>query len=250
MGFEQYQDMTKFRFTAIAALACILFNSCLKGSFYYSGYVNFANVVNETTLAGDGGVTYNVTENSSSKEFKSLDRIFLNCDLVAPMNGDNTQGYTQDIKVNEFHAVQVMKVATLDNQTITKVDSLRILYRSWTVNKDDAEYFNLYVEYPGIKGNKTEHKIELVYEPQTEKAKEYYFYLYHDAGDDIWTKDMDEEDREAKGQYCSFRVEEIVGDIEYDNSTKFWILPARGKKSGESDSQGTALSLKSRKAEL
>ena len=44
--------------------------------------MNFANVVNETTLAGDGGVTYNVLENASAKEFKSLKRIFLNCDLL------------------------------------------------------------------------------------------------------------------------------------------------------------------------
>lgn len=238
-------NMKKFKFIVLVALSLILLNSCLKSSFYYSGYMTFANVVNETTLAGDGGVTYNVLENASSKEFKSLERIFLNCDLLAAMDED----YSQDIKVNNFYEVQLQKLLIPESQTVTKADSLGILYRSWTVNKDEAQYFNLYVEFPCIKGNDTEHKIELVYEAQTEKSNEYFFYLYHDAGDDVWTKDVKEEDREVKGQYVSFRVEEIIGDIKYDGNTKFWILPASQKETPEVSPQGCILSLKSRKAE-
>lgn len=237
--------MKKFKFIVLVALSLSLLNSCLKGSFYYSGYMTFANVVNETTLAGDGGVTYNVLENASAKELKSLERIFLNCDLLAAMD----ENYSQDIKVNNFYEVQLQKLLTPESQTVTKADSLGIRYRSWTVNKDDAQYFNLYVEFPCIKGNDTEHKIELVYEAQTEKSNEYFFYLYHDAGDDVWTKDVKEEDREVKGQYVSFRVEEIIGDIEYDGNTKFWILPASQKETPEVSPQGCILSLKSRKAE-
>lgn len=246
--FEDYIktiNMKKFKFIVLVALSLSLLNSCLKGSFYYSGYMTFANVVNETTLAGDGGVTYNVLENASSKEFKDLERIFLNCDLLAVMD----ENYSQDIKVNNFYEVQLQKLLTPESQTVTKADSLGILYRSWTVNKDEAQYFNLYVEFPCIKGNDTEHKIELVYEAQTEKSNEYFFYLYHDAGDDVWTKDVKEEDREVKGQYVSFRVEEIIGDIEYDGNTKFWILPASQKETPEVSPQGCILSLKSRKAE-
>ena len=238
-------NMKKFKFIVLVALSLILLNSCLKSSFYYSGYMTFANVVNETTLAGDGGVTYNVLENASSKEFKSLERIFLNCDLLAAMD----ENYSQNIKVNNFYEVQLQKLVTPESQTVTKADSLGILYRSWTVNKDEAQYFNLYVEFPCIKGNDTEHKIELVYEAQTEKSNEYFFYLYHDAGDDVWTKDVKEEDREVKGQYVSFRVEEIIGDIEYNGNTKFWILPASKKETPEVSPQGCILSLKSRKAE-
>ena len=237
--------MKKFKLIVLVALSLSLLNTSLKGSFYYSGYMTFANVVNETSLAGDGGVTYNVLENASAKELKSLERIFLNCDLLAAMD----ENYSQDIKVNNFYEVQLQKLLTPESQTVTKADSLGILYRSWTVNKDDAQYFNLYVEFPCIKGNDTEHKIELVYEAQTEKSNEYFFYLYHDAGDDVWTKDVKEEDREVKGQYVSFRVEEIIGDIEYDGNTKFWILPASQKETPEVSPQGCILSLKSRKAE-
>ena len=70
--------------------------------------MNFANVVNETTLAGDGGVTYNVLENASAKEFKSLKRIFLNCDLLEAMD----ENYIQNIKVNNFYEVQLQNLLT------------------------------------------------------------------------------------------------------------------------------------------
>lgn len=236
--------MTKLRFTAIAALACILLNSCLKSSYYYSGYINFANVANETTLDADGGITYNVVENASTKSFKDMQRIFINCDLLAIVNED----YTQDIKINDFYEVQLMKLSSLETQTVAKADSLGILYRSWTMNKNEAQYFNLYVEFPGLKGNKTEHKIDLVYEPQTNNEKEFYFYLYHDASDDVWSKDTAEDDKEIKGKYVSFRVEEIVKDLEYDASTKFFILPARDKEK-PSQTARTALSLSSLKME-
>ena len=62
--------MKKFKFIVLVALSLSLLNSCLKGSFYYSGYMTFANVVNETTLACDGGGTYNVLENASAKELE------------------------------------------------------------------------------------------------------------------------------------------------------------------------------------
>ena len=242
--------MKKFKFIVLVALSLSLLNSCLKGSFYYSGYMTFANVVNETTLAGDGGVTYNVLENASAKEFKDCERIIINCDLLAAMNDD----YTQNIKLNSFYGVTLLKGLLEQEQTISKKDPLEILSRTWTSNKNEAgefkaQYFNLYVQYKGIKGNNAEHKFELVYEPQTEKPNEYFFYLYHDAGDDVWTKDVKEEDREVKGQYVSFRVEEIIGDIEYDGNTKFWILPASQKETPEVSPQGCILSLKSRKAE-
>ena len=126
--------MTKLRFFIFAAISCTLLSSCLKGSFYYSGYMNFANVVNETTLAGDGGVTYNVLENASAKEFKSLKRIFLNCDLLEAMD----ENYIQNIKVNNFYEVQLQNLLTPESQTVTQADSLGIIYRSWTANKDEA----------------------------------------------------------------------------------------------------------------
>ena len=242
--------MKKFKFIVLVALSLSLLNSCLKGSFYYSGYMTFANVVNETTLAGDGGVTFNVLENASAKEFKDCERIIINCDLLDAQNDD----YTQNIKLNSFYGVTLLKGLLEQEQTISKKDPLEILSRTWTSNKNEAgefkaQYFNLHVQYKGIKGNNAEHKFELVYEPQTEKPNEYFFYLYHDAGDDVWTKDVKEEDREVKGQYVSFRVEEIIGDIEYDGNTKFWILPASQKETPEVSPQGCILSLKSRKAE-
>ena len=242
--------MKKFKFIVLVALSLSLLNSCLKGSFYYSGYMTFANVVNETTLAGDGGVTFNVLENASAKEFKDCERIIINCDLLEAMNDD----YTQNIKLNSFYGVTLLKGLLAQQQTIPKKDPLEIISRSWTSNKNEAgefkaQYFNLLVQYKGIKGNNAEHKFELVYEPQTEKPNEYFFYLYHDAGDDVWTKDVKEEDREVKGQYVSFRVEEIIGDIKYDGNTKFWILPASQKETPEVSPQGCILSLKSRKAE-
>ena len=242
--------MKKFKFIVLVALSLSLLNSCLKGSFYYSGYMTFANVVNETTLAGDGGVTFNVLENASAKEFKDCERIIINCDLLDAQNDD----YTQNIKLNYFYGVTLLKGLLEQEQTISKKDPLEILSRTWTSNKNEAgefkaQYFNLHVQYKGIKGNNAEHKFELVYEPQTEKPNEYFFYLYHDAGDDVWTKDVKEEDREVKGRYVSFRVDEIIGDIEYDGNTKFWILPASKKENPEATSQGSVLSLKSRKAE-
>ena len=231
--------MTKLRFTAIAALACILFNSCLKSSFYYTNYLTFANVIKDdaTKLAGDGGVTYIVTENVSAKDFKDCDRIFINCDLLNYMGDD----YTQDIKLKDFYPVTLLKGLCEQDQTISKKDPLEIIDKNWTSNKNEsgeykAQYFNLIIKYNGIKGNNAEHKFELVYEPQTEKPEEYFFYLYHDASDDICTEDTPKENIEVKSGYLSFRVEDIINDvIKFDSSKnhKFRILPACDKSKGE-----------------
>ena len=115
--------MKKFKFIVLVALSLILFNSCLKGSFYYSGYMTFANVVNETTLARDGGVTFNVLENASSKEFKDCERIIINCDLLDAMNDD----YTQNIKLNYIYRVTLLKGLLEQEQTISKKDSFQVL---------------------------------------------------------------------------------------------------------------------------
>lgn len=231
--------MTKLRFTAIAALACILFNSCLKSSFYYTNYLTFANVIKDdaTKLAGDGGVTYIVTENVSAKDFKDCDRIFINCDLLNYMRDD----YTQDIKLKDFYPVTLLKGLCEQEQTISKKDPLEIIDKNWTSNKNEsgeykAQYFNLIIKYNGIKGNNAEHKFELVYEPQTEKPEEYFFYLYHDASDDICTEDTPKENIEVKSGYLSFRVEDIINDvIKFDSSKnhKVRILPACDKSKGE-----------------
>ena len=231
--------MTKLRFTAIAALACILFNSCLKSSFYYTNYPTFANVIKDdaTKLAGDGGVTYIVTENVSAKDFKDCDRIFINCDLLNYMGED----YTQDIKLKDFYPVTLLKGLCEQEQTISKKDPLEIIDKNWTSNKNEsgeykAQYFNLIIKYNGIKGNNAEHKFELVYEPQTEKPEEYFFYLYHDASDDICTEDTPKENIEVKSGYLSFRVEDIINDvIKFDSSKnhKVRILPACDKSKGE-----------------
>lgn len=247
MGFEQYQDMTKLRFTAIAALACILFNSCLKSSFYYTNYLTFANVIKDdaTKLAGDGGVTYIVTENVSAKDFKDCDRIFINCDLLDYMRDD----YTQDIKLKDFYPVTLLKGLCEQEQTISKKDPLEIIDKNWTSNKNEsgeykAQYFNLIIKYNGIKGNNAEHKFELVYEPQTEKPEEYFFYLYHDASDDICTEDTPKENIEVKSGYLSFRVEDIINDvIKFDSSKnhKVRILPACDKSKGEDSTDTNVL---------
>ena len=247
MGFEQYQDMTKLRFTAIAALACILFNSCLKSSFYYTNYLTFANVIKDdaTKLAGDGGVTYIVTENVSAKDFKDCDRIFINCDLLNYMRDD----YTQDIKLKDFYPVTLLKGLCEQEQTISKKDPLEIIDKNWTSNKNEsgeykAQYFNLIIKYNGIKGNNAEHKFELVYEPQTEKPEEYFFYLYHDASDDICTEDTPKENIEVKSGYLSFRVEDIINDvIKFDSSKnhKVRILPACDKSKGEDSTDTNVL---------
>ena len=234
--------MKKFKFIVLVALSLILLNSCLKGSFYYSGYMTFANVVNETTLAGDDGVvTFNVLENASSKEFKDLERILLNCDLLEAPD----EHYTQDIKVNNFYEVTLLKGLLEQEQTISKKDPLEILSRTWTSNKNEAgefkaQYFNLHVQYKGIKGNNAEHKFELVYEPQTEKPNEYFFYLYHDASDDICTEETPKENIELKNGYLSFRVEDIINDvIKYDPSknNKIWIYPACDKEKPSQSAQ-------------
>ena len=233
--------MTKLRFFIFAAISCTLLSSCLKGSFYYSGYMTFANVVNETTLAGDGGVTFNVLENASAKEFKDCERIIINCDLLDAQNDD----YTQNIKLNNFYGVTLLKGLLAQEQTISKKDPLEILSRTWTSNKNEAgefkaQYFNLHVQYKGIKGNNTEHKFELVYEPQTEKPNEYFFYLYHDAGDDVCTEETPEENIEVKNGYLSFRVEDIINDvIKYDPSKnhKIGIYPACDKEKPSQSAQ-------------
>ena len=234
--------MKKFKFIVLVALSLILLNSCLKGSFYYSGYMTFANVVNETTLAGDDGVvTFNVLENASSKEFKDLERILLNCDLLEAPD----ENYTQDIKVNNFYEVTLLKGLLEQEQTISKKDPLEILSRTWTSNKNEAgefkaQYFNLHVQYKGIKGNNAEHKFELVYEPQTEKPNEYFFYLYHDASDDICTEETPKENIELKNGYLSFRVEDIINDvIKYDPSKnhKIGIYPACDKEKPSQSAQ-------------
>ena len=239
--------MTKLRFTAIAALACILFNSCLKSGFYYTNYLTFANVIKDdaTKLAGDGGVTYIVTENVSAKDFKDCDRIFINCDLLDYMRDD----YTQDIKLKDFYPVTLLKGLCGQEQTISKKDPLEILSKSWTSNKNEsgeykAQYFNLIIKYNGIKGNNAEHKFELVYEPQTEKPEEYFFYLYHDASDDICTEDTPKENIEVKSGYLSFRVEDIINDvIKFDSSKnhKVRILPACDKSKGEDSTDTNVL---------
>ncbi len=239
--------MTKLRFTAIAALACILFNSCLKSSFYYTNYLTFANVIKDdaTKLAGDGGVTYIVTENVSAKDFKDCDRIFINCDLLNYMRDD----YTQDIKLKDFYPVTLLKGLCEQEQTISKKDPLEIIDKNWTSNKNEsgeykAQYFNLIIKYNGIKGNNAEHKFELVYEPQTEKPEEYFFYLYHDASDDICTEDTPKENIEVKSGYLSFRVEDIINDvIKFDSSKnhKVRILPACDKSKGEDSTDTNVL---------
>lgn len=233
--------MKKFKFIVLVALSLSLLNSCLKGSFYYSGYMTFANVVNETTLAGDGGVTFNVLENASAKEFKDCERIIINCDLLDAMNDD----YTQNIKLNYFYRVTLLKGLLEQEQTISKKDPLEILSKSWTSNKNEAgefkaQYFNLLVQYKGIKGNNAEHKFELVYEPQTEKPDEFFFYLYHDASDDICTEETPEENIEVKNGYLSFRVEDIINDvIKYDPSKnhKIGIYPACDKEKPSQSAQ-------------
>lgn len=239
--------MTKLRFTAIAALACIIFNSCLKSGFYYTNYLTFANVIKDdaTKLAGDGGVTYIVTENVSAKDFKDCDRIFINCDLLDYMRDD----YTQDIKLKDFYPVTLLKGLCEQEQTISKKDPLEIIDKNWTSNKNEsgeykAQYFNLIIKYNGIKGNNAEHKFELVYEPQTEKPEEYFFYLYHDASDDICTEDTPKENIEVKSGYLSFRVEDIINDvIKFDSSKnhKVRILPACDKSKGEDSTDTNVL---------
>ena len=239
--------MTKLRFTAIAALACIIFNSCLKSGFYYTNYLTFANVIKDdaTKLAGDGGVTYIVTENVSAKDFKDCDRIFINCDLLNYMRDD----YTQDIKLKDFYPVTLLKGLCEQDQTISKKDPLEIIDKNWTSNKNEsgeykAQYFNLIIKYNGIKGNNAEHKFELVYEPQTEKPEEYFFYLYHDASDDICTEDTPKENIEVKSGYLSFRVEDIINDvIKFDSSKnhKVRILPACDKSKGEDSTDTNVL---------
>ena len=239
--------MTKLRFTAIAALACILFNSCLKSGFYYTNYLTFANVIKDdaTKLAGDGGVTYIVTENVSAKDFKDCDRIFINCDLLNYMRDD----YTQDIKLKDFYPVTLLKGLCEQEQTISKKDPLEIIVKNWTSNKNEsgeykAQYFNLIIKYNGIKGNNAEHKFELVYEPQTEKPEEYFFYLYHDASDDMCTEDTPKENIEVKSGYLSFRVEDIINDvIKFDSSKnhKVRILPACDKSKGEDSTDTNVL---------
>ena len=239
--------MTKLRFTAIAALACILFNSCLKSGFYYTNYLTFANVIKDdaTKLAGDGGVTYIVTENVSAKDFKDCDRIFINCDLLNYMRDD----YTQDIKLKDFYPVTLLKGLCEQDQTISKKDPLEIIDKNWTSNKNEsgeykAQYFNLIIKYNGIKGNNAEHKFELVYEPETEKPDEFFFYLYHDASDDICTEDTPKENIEVKSGYLSFRVEDIINDvIKFDSSKnhKVRILPACDKSKGEDSTDTNVL---------
>ncbi|MGN0190802.1 MAG: hypothetical protein ACI39U_04030, partial [Candidatus Cryptobacteroides sp.] len=98
----------------------------------------------------------------------------------------------------------------------------------------------MYVGYKGLKGNDTEHVFQLVFEPQTEKSNEYFFYLYHNAGEDKCAEDTPEENIEEKGGYISFRVEHIISGLTFDSSTKFWIYPASDKESGESSTEVSA----------
>ncbi len=233
MKYNEQRIMRELRLYLFAALACLGLGSCLKSSFTYNGYVDLANVVNETTLAADGGVTYNIVENNAGTEFKDMERVIINCELLEAPKAEGTQ-----IKLNSFIQVHTDKAVSIeegqDPNVLYGCDSLNIGYRRLSGN-GEHQYLTVGFSYEVNKGSETEHVFTLVYEPEGESERDIHFYLYHNADGDIPAKDAKDDTKEIKMRYVSFEAEEIFKNLKLDNSSRIYIVSAFEKYSEEDD---------------
>ncbi len=211
------------KFIAPALLACALFTSCLKSEYKVSGYVTFAEVVDETHLRADGNIIYNITENVADADFINCSRLIINCDLQnAAVDGK------QDIKLNAYAEIKVKDCVLSDDEAVKGFgrDSLSIAERGryWTANGEN-QYMTLYVNVPEIKDSETEHDLELVFD-KTSDANEVRFILYHNANGDVITAETPDDKKSSETFYISFNLKDCLSGIQITNSTHFSFTTA------------------------
>ena len=221
--------MNKIKIITLATLSCVIFSSCLKSSFYVSGHNTFANVKDANTLIADGISTYHIVENASTSDFKDSHRLFINCDL---QNWNDDSSF--DVKLNDFVEVQEYDAVDKMHSTISSKDDIDFQFfvnQLVSGNEDGVIYINLWIQIPSIKGSDVEHRIELVYEPDSDVQNTFKFYLYHDAAGDVWTDDVPEDQREIKAFWASFHIEDLYKDLEWEwnSSSKVEVYAASSK---------------------
>ncbi len=208
---------------APALIVCAALTSCLKSEYRYNGYVTFADVIDATTLRGDGDCTYNITENAADDKFKDMKRIVINCDLLTIVSGA-----AQDIKLNAYQEIAVKPCLTSDNvdPVALGADSLYVHNGTgyFTLNGDNI-YLTVYVGIPKVKGSTAEHVIEAVFDTSSD-ADELRFTLSHNANGDVYTKDTPADDRESDYRYVSFPVKSLVSGIALTTNTRLKVKTA------------------------
>ena len=217
---------------ALAMLSGALFTSCLKSEYSVSGFIYFAEVIDETHLRADGNIIYNIVENDTDSKFVDCRRLIINCDLkTAVIDGK------QDIKLNAYSEIKVKDCVSSEDGNVAGFgrDSVYIEPngRIWTANGEN-QYMTLYVDVPKIKDSETVHDLELVFD-KTSDANEVRFILYHDAHGDVITKETPDEKKSSSRFYISFVLHDFLNDIKITNSTRFTFTTAFDKEKEESE---------------
>ena len=220
------------KIAALALLACASFTSCLKSEYRVSGYVWFADVIDETHLRADGNTTYNIVENATDADFAKCGRLIINCDLLTAADADGKQ----DIKLNAYSEVKVKDCVPSESAAVAGFgrDSVYIAEngRIWTANGEN-QYMTLFVSVPKIKDSETVHDLELVFD-KTSDANEIRFILYHDANGDVITKETPDDKKSSDNFYISFTVQNFLKNIDITSSTRFTFTTAFDEdKSGD-----------------
>ncbi len=220
------------KIVALAILACASLTSCLKSEYSVSGFVWFAEVVDETHLRADGDIIYNIVENGTDSKFINCSRLIINCDLqTAVIDGK------QDIKLNAYSEIKVKDCVLSDDESVGGFgrDSVYIEPngRIWTGNGEN-QYMTLYVDVPKIKDSETVHDLELVFD-KTSDADEIRFILYHDAHGDVITNETPDDKKSSDRFYISFKVKDCLSSIKLTNSTRFTFTTAFDKEKEESE---------------
>ena len=212
-------------------LACATLTSCLKSEYNLSGYVTFVNIVDETHFTEDGGAEFLITENATDSDYMKIasKRMVINCDLL---NLDNPRS----VKLNAYRAIDVktpLQSKNLPNDYVnTHADSLYV--GNWFLsNNGDNWYATVVMSVPKLKGSKTEHEIDLIYDSSSNK-EHIDFILCHNANGDVYTKETKDEDKESEVLYISFKVRDLIEDI-LTSDTQLKLTSALDKKKAEED---------------
>lgn len=212
------------KIVALVLLACASFTSCLKSEYRVSGYVWFAEVVDETHLRADGNIIYNIVENAADADFAKCRRLIINCDLLTAVDADGRQ----DIKLNAYNEVEVKECVSSENEAVAGFgrDSVYLAEngRIWTANGEN-QYMTLFVSVPKIKDSETVHDLELVFD-NTSNSQEVRFVLYHDANGDVITKETPDDKKSSDNFYISFPVQDYLKNIDITSSTRFTFTTA------------------------
>ena len=222
------------KIAALALLACASFTSCLKSEYRVSGYVWFADVVDETHLRADGGIMYNIVENATDADFSKCRRLIINCDLLTVADADG-----QDIKLNAYREVRVEDCVSSDNEAVAGFgrDSVYIdpNGRIRAVNGEN-QYITLLVRVPKIKDSEAVHDLKLVMD-KASNSQEIRFILYHDAHGDVITKETPSDKKSSDDFYISFTVQDVLKGIDITNSTRFSFTTAFDQAKEKSENE-------------